>query len=37
MEVFTMGKVYNSVTELIGGTPLLKASTCITAQEIKAY
>ena len=31
MEVFTMGKIYNSVTELIGGTPLLKANNFIKA------
>lgn len=36
MEVFTMGKVYNSVTELIGGTPLLKANNFIKANDIKA-
>ena len=31
-----MGKVYNSVTELIGGTPLLKANNFIKANDIKA-
>ena len=31
-----MGKVYNSVTELIGGTPLLKAHNFIKANDIKA-
>ena len=36
MEVFTMAKVYNSVTELIGGTPLLKANNFIKANDLKA-
>ena len=31
-----MGKVYNSVTELIGGTPLLKANNFIKSNDIKA-
>lgn len=31
-----MGKVYNSVTELIGGTPLLKANNFIKANGLKA-
>lgn len=31
-----MGKIYNSVTELIGGTPLLKANNFIKANELKA-
>lgn len=31
-----MGKIYNSVTELIGGTPLLKANNFIKANDIKA-
>lgn len=31
-----MSKVYNSVTELIGGTPLLKANNFIKANDLKA-
>ena len=31
-----MGKIYNSVTELIGGTPLLKANNFIKANGLKA-
>ncbi len=31
-----MAKVYNSVTELIGGTPLLKANNFIKANDLKA-
>ena len=31
-----MGKIYNSVTELIGGTPLLKANNFIKANDLKA-
>ena len=31
-----MGKIYNSVTELIGGTPLLKANHFIKANDLKA-
>lgn len=30
-----MGKIYNSVTELIGGTPLLKANNFIKANGLK--
>src|SRR5574344_1513154 len=33
---FKMGKIYNSVTELIGGTPLLKANNFIKANDLKA-
>ena len=31
-----MGNIYNSVTELIGGTPLLKANNFIKANDLKA-
>ena len=31
-----MGKIYNSVTELIGGTPLLKANNFIAANKLQA-
>lgn len=31
-----MGKIYNSVTELIGGTPLLKANNFIRVNDLKA-
>lgn len=31
-----MGKIYNSVTELIGGTPLLRANNFIKAHNLKA-
>lgn len=31
-----MAKIYNSVTELIGGTPLLKANNFIKANDLKA-
>lgn len=31
-----MGKIYNSVTELIGGTPLLQANNFIKANDVKA-
>ena len=31
-----MGKIYNSVTELIGGTPLLKANHFIKVNDLKA-
>ena len=30
-----MGKIYNSVTELIGGTPLLKANNFIKTNDLK--
>src|SRR5574344_1663602 len=33
---FKMGKIYNSVTELIGHTPLLKANHFIKANDLKA-
>ena len=31
-----MGKIYNSITELIGGTPLLKANNFIKANGLEA-